>query len=144
MTAPVFVDTNVLIYAVDTFDRQKHEAARLWRAELWKSNRGRISFQVLQEFYAKVAQKWPAASDHARAEVRDLLKWKPVAIDDVVLERGWKIQDRYKLGFWDSLIVAAARISLCGYLLTEDLQSGQEIDGVVVVNPFGAQLDTLS
>jgi predicted nucleic acid-binding protein len=40
--------------------------------------------------------------------------------------------------------VAAARISLCGYLLTEDLQSGQEIDGVVVVNPFGAQLDTLS
>jgi predicted nucleic acid-binding protein len=144
MTVPVFVDTNVLIYAVDTFDRKKHEAARTWRAELWKSNRGRVSFQVLQEFFAKVAQKWPAARDDARAEVRDLLKWKPVTVDEVIIERGWKIQDKYKLSFWDALIVAAARQSLCGYLLTEDLQVGQEIEGVIVVNPFQAQLDDLS
>jgi len=144
MTAPVFVDTNVLIYAVDPFDRRKHEAARIWRAELWKSKRGRISFQVLQEFYAKVTQKSPAARDDARAEVRDLLKWKPVVLDDVVIEHGWKIQDRYKLSFWDSLIVAAARQSLCAYLLTEDLQPGQEIEGLVVVNPFQAGWDTLS
>ena len=67
MTAPVFVDTNVLICAVDTADRRKHEAARAWRTELWKSSRGRISFQVLQEFFAKVTQKWPAARDDARA-----------------------------------------------------------------------------
>jgi predicted nucleic acid-binding protein len=144
MTAPVFVDTNVLIYAVDTFDRRKHEAARMWRAELWKSKRGRVSFQVLQEFYAKVTQKWPAARDDARAEVRDLLKWKPVVLDDGVIEHGWKIQDRYKLSFWDSLIVAAARQSLCAYLLTEDLQAGQEIEGLVVVSPFQASLDALS
>ena len=144
MTAPVFVDTNVLIYAVDVFDRRKHEAARAWRAELWKSNRGRISFQVLQEFYAKVTQKWPAASNDARAEVRDLLKWKPVLVDDAVIERGWKIQDRYKLSFWDALIVAAARQASCRYLLTEDIQAGQEIEGMIVVNPFRASLDTLS
>jgi predicted nucleic acid-binding protein len=67
--------------------------------------------------------------DDARAEIRDLLKWKPVLVDEVVIERGWKIQDRYKLSFWDALIVAAARQSWCGYLLTEDLQAGQEIDG---------------
>ncbi len=144
MTAPVFVDTNVLIYAVDVFDRRKHEAARAWRADLWKSHRGRISFQVLQEFYAKVAQKWPAARDDARAEVRDLLKWKPVLVDEAVIERGWKIQDRYKLSFWDALIVAAARQASCGYLLTEDLQAGQEIDGVTLVNPFHTTLDALS
>jgi predicted nucleic acid-binding protein len=136
MTVPVFVDTNVLIYAVDTFDRPKHEAARTWRAELWKSRRGRISFQVLQEFYAKVTQKWPSAREDARAEIRDLLKWKPAPVDDVTLERGWKIQERYHLNFWDALIVAAARQASCGYLLTEDLQSGQEIDGLVVVDPF--------
>lgn len=138
MSAPVFVDTNVLIYAVDTFDRTKHEAARAWRAELWKSKRGRVSFQVLQEFYAKVTQKWPSAREDARAEIRDLMKWKPVVVDDVTLERGWKIQERYRLSFWDSLIVAAARQAGCGYLLTEDLQAGQEVDGVVVVNPFQA------
>jgi predicted nucleic acid-binding protein len=99
---------------------------------------------VLQEFYAKVTQTWPSARDDARAEVRDLLKWKPVVLDDVVVEHGWKIQDRYKLSFWDSLIVAAARQSLCAYLLTEDLQAGQKIEGLIVVNPFQAQLDALS
>jgi predicted nucleic acid-binding protein len=143
MTAPVFVDTNVLIYAVDTFDRRKNEAARVWRGELWKSNRGRISFQVLQEFFAKVTQKWPAARDDARAEVRDLLKWNPVTVDEFVIERGWKIQDRYKLSLWDALIVSAAKQSSCAYLLTEDLQAGQEIDGVTVVNPFHVGIDGL-
>ncbi len=143
MTAPVFVDTNVLIYAVDKFDRRKNEAARAWRGELWKSNRGRVSFQVLQEFYAKVSQKGPSAQDHARAEVRDLLKWNPVVVDEFVVERGWKIQDRYKLSFWDALIVAAARRSSCAYLLTEDLQAGQDIDGVTVVNPFLVGIDAL-
>jgi len=143
MTAPVFVDTNVLIYAIDTFDPKKNQAARRWRADLWKSNRGRVSFQVLQEFFAKVTQKWPASRDNARAEVRDLLAWSPVVVDDVVIERSWKIQDRYKLSFWDSLIVAAARLSSCQYLLSENFQAGQDIEGLVVVNPFQAQLADL-
>src|SRR5580692_603204 len=51
MTAPVFVDTNVFLYALDPFDLKKQEAARMWREELWKSRLGRISFQVLREFY---------------------------------------------------------------------------------------------
>lgn len=144
MTAPVFVDTNVFIYAIDEADRGKQQAARVWRAELWKSHRGRISFQVLQEFYAKVTQKWPAAKEEARAEVRDLLAWKPVAVEAAIVERGWKIQDRYKLAFWDALIVAAAKQLSCSYLLTEDLQAGQEIDGVLVVDPFRNGPDELA
>jgi len=75
MTALVFVDTNVLLYAVDSADLKKQQASREWREELWKSRARRISFQVLQEFYAKVIQKWPAGRDEARAEVRDLLAW---------------------------------------------------------------------
>ena len=136
MTAAVFVDTNVLIYALDRADPQKQQAARAWRAELWKSRSGRISFQVLQEFYVKVTQKSPAARDLARAEVRDLLTWRPITVDAAILERGWKIQDRYQLSFWDALIVAAAKSLSCRYLLTEDLQADQDIDGVIVVNPF--------
>jgi predicted nucleic acid-binding protein len=144
MTAPVFVDTNVLIYALDHADPRKQQAARVWRAELWKSRRGRVSFQVLQEFFVNVTRKSLSSREDARSEVRDLLSWKPVAVDAFTLERGWKIQDRYKLSFWDALIVAAARQALCGYLLTEDLQAGQEIDGVVVVNPFRASPDELA
>lgn len=143
MSAPVFVDTNVFIYALDTADAKKQQAGRSWRDELWKRRRGRISFQVLQEFYAKVSQKWPNARHEVRAEVRDLMAWRPVVVDALILERGWKLQDRYQLSFWDALIVAAAKSAECGYLLTEDLQAGQELDGVRVVNPFLSDPETL-
>jgi len=136
MTASVFVDTNVLLYALDRSDPKKQEAARAWRAELWKSRSGRISFQVLQEFYVNVAQKWPSACEQARAEVRDLLAWRPAPVDGAILERAWRIQDRYQLSFWDTLVVAAAKSLACRYLLTEDLQADQELDGIMVVNPF--------
>jgi predicted nucleic acid-binding protein len=136
MTAPVFVDTNVFLYALDWEDPKKQEAARAWRAALWKSRLGRISFQVLQEFYVKSTQKWPDNRDEARAEVKDLLAWQPVMVDASILERGWKLQDRYQLSFWDALIVAAAKSIGCRYLLTEDLQTNQDLDGIVVISPF--------
>lgn len=143
MTAPVFVDTNVLINALDYADPRKQKVARAWRAELWKSRRGRISFQVLQEFFVNVTKTSLSSKEDARAEVRDLMAWGPVALDAFTLERGWKIQDRYKLSFWDALIVAAAIRASCSYLLTEDLQEGQDIDGVVVVNPFRSDPDAV-
>lgn len=144
MSAPVFVDSNVLIYAVDTANPAKHEAARLWRSELWKSRLGRISFQVLQEFYANVDRKWPAAREQVRAEIRNLLAWQPVVLDAEILELGWKIQERYQTSFWDALFVAAAKAASCRYLLTEDLQADQEFDGLVVINPFQCNPGELS
>ena len=139
MTALVFVDTNVLIYAIDEGNPKKQATARVWQAELWKSRRGRLSFQVLQEFYSKVCQKSPKVREEARAEIRNLLEWRPVSIDAAILERAWKIQERYKISFWDALIVSAAKAGSCRYLLTEDLQEDQELDGVVVVNPFRSE-----
>jgi predicted nucleic acid-binding protein len=136
MTAPVFVDTNVFLCALDRADLNKQVAARAWREELWKTRLGRISFQVLQEFYVKATQKWPAGRDKARAEVKDLLSWRPVAVDASILERGWKLQDRYQLSFWDALIVSAAKSIDCRYLLTEDLQANQDLDGIIVISPF--------
>ena len=136
MTGPVFVDSNIFLYAVDEADPRKQRVARDWRAELWKSRMGRVSFQVLNEFYVNAVRLNPHASDEARAEVRDLLGWNPVVMDAALMERGWKLQDRYQLSFWDSLIVAAAKTASCGFLLTEDLQDGQKLDGVEVVNPF--------
>ncbi len=139
MSATVFVDTNVLIYALDRADLKKQERARAWRTKLWERKCGRISFQVLQEFYANVVRKWPSASELARSEIRNLLAWRPVIADIELLERGWKIQDRYHLAFWDALIIAAAKSSSCHFLLTEDLQAGQDLDGIIVIDPFQTQ-----
>jgi predicted nucleic acid-binding protein len=136
MTGPIFVDTNVFIYAVDLADPQKQQAAQSWLSGLWKTRRGRLSLQVIHEFYAKVCRKNPSVRDQARAEARALFAWRPVPMDTVLVEDAWKLQDRYQLSFWDALIVAAAKSITCSALLTEDLQSGQDFDGVLVVNPF--------
>lgn len=136
MTANVFVDTNVLLYALDRSNLKKQAAAREWRAALWYNKRGRISVQVLQEFYANVLRKWPSARDDARSEVQNLAAWRPLPMDTELLVRSWQLQDRFRLSFWDSLIVAAAKLSACQYLLTEDLQPGQDFDGITVISPF--------
>lgn len=143
MTAPVFVDTNVFLYALDPADRSKQQAARMWRETLWKRRLGRISFQVLQEFYVKAARKWPDTRAEIRAEVRDLLFWDPLAVDAAILDHGWKLQDRFQLSFWDALIIAAAKRLECGLLLTEGLQPNQILEGIKIINPFQTNPSTL-
>jgi hypothetical protein len=94
MTEPVFVDSNVPVYALDERDPRKQVAAWSWRQELWRTGRRRISFQVLQECYAQLLRIWPERRTEAQAEVRDRLAWKPVAVDVAILERSWKPQHR--------------------------------------------------
>ena len=138
MTGPVFVDTNVLVYARHAGHPAKQRRAAAWMADLWGSRRGRVSFQVLQEYYATVTQKLRPAvpPDAARADVRNLLRWRPAAVNAELCEQAWRVQDRFRFSYWDSLIVAAAQIQACRTLLTEDLEAGQDLDGVRVVNPF--------
>lgn len=136
MNAPIFVDTNVFVYWVDGSDRTKQQKAAAWIEHLWKARTGRVSFQVLQEFFFAATRRKPGSVDQIRAEVRHLLAWHPAAIDAPLLERAWKIQDRYRLSFWDSLIVAAAKTASCRWLLTEDLQPGQMLDEITVIDPF--------
>jgi predicted nucleic acid-binding protein len=136
MNGLIFVDTNVLLYAVDSSDTQKHATARTWREHLWNTKRGRLSFQVLQEFYANVLRRWPDSVGSARVEVIDLLSWQPVVINGWILSSGWELQDRYKISFWDALIVAGALASGCKFLLSEDFQHGQKLGSLEVVSPF--------
>ena len=138
MTALFFVDSNVLIYCYDSAAPGKQTRANLWMEYLWHSRRGRLSIQVLQEFYVNVTQKVKPGLDRARArqEIRDLTSWHAVVNNSLALLVAWDIQDRYGLSHWDSLIVAAAQETSCRFLLTEDLQHGQDFEGVVVVNPF--------
>jgi predicted nucleic acid-binding protein len=136
MNAPVFVDTNVLVYALDAGATQKQPVARAWRDALWRNRLGRISFQVLQEFYVQACRLNPQEKPAIRADIRDLLAWDPVVCDGSVLLDAVSIQDDFGVSFWDSLIIAAALTADCRYLLTEDLQHGQDLRGMVVVNPF--------
>jgi predicted nucleic acid-binding protein len=137
MTALYFVDTNVLVYQNDVSNPRKKEAADEWMARLWREASGRVSYQVLIEYYANAVRLWPRDSlEQVRADIRDLWDWEPMPIDGQVIELAWDTQSRNGLSWWDSLIVAAADLSGCDHLLTEDLQDGQQIGPVRVVNPF--------
>jgi predicted nucleic acid-binding protein len=138
MTATVFVDTNVLVYARDASEVEKQPKAEAWMRYLWREKSGRLSFQVLNEYYFTVTGKLQPGLDpaEARNEVRSLLAWRPVPADRRVLEGAWSVQDRYQLAWWDSLIVAAARAAGSRFLLTEDLQHHQVLGDLTVLNPF--------
>ncbi|HVD14337.1 MAG TPA: PIN domain-containing protein [Actinomycetota bacterium] len=143
---PVFVDTNVLVYARDASEPGRQPQALAWIEHLWRTRTGRLSFQVLQEYYATTTRRLRPGlhPEQARADVRDLLAWRPVPTGAEVLEAGWRVEDRFGLSCWDGLIVAAARIAGCEYLLTEDLQHGSDLDGLRVIDPFQVTPDALS
>lgn len=140
MTGLGFVDSNVLVYWLDVSEPEKQRHAETWLQHLWATRTGRLSFQVLLEFYVIVTQKIDItlSREEARTVARTLVAWDPVLTDHRTITGAWAIQDRYQVSWWDSLIVSAAQIARCSYLLTEDLQHGQNLGGVEVVDPFRA------
>jgi len=138
VSEPVFVDTNVLVYLRDSTDPEKQRRAAEWMGHLWERGTGRISAQVLQEYYVTVTSELEPGlpPEEAREDVAALEAWKPFYPDARLFEEAWSVEDRYGFSFWDALVVASARRLGCGTLLTEDLQEGQDLDGVVVRNPF--------
>lgn len=138
MTDPVFVDTNVFLYARDAGEPAKRPRAVSWLEHLWAERLGRTSMQVLSEYYVNATRKLdPGLSpDEAWDDVEMLLSWNPLPIDGPLLQAGREIERRHRLSWWDSLIVAAARLQGCSLLLSEDLQDGAVIAGVTVRSPF--------
>lgn len=141
----MFVDTNVLVYARDASELEKQPVAREWIDRLWRTRQGRLSVQVLNEYYVTVTRKLhPGMSrGDAQADIRDLVSWDPMPVDAALLNHAWEVENRFGLQFWDALIVASAQQAGCRHLLTEDLQDGQDLDGVLVVSPFTHMPDRL-
>lgn len=133
----VFVDTNVLLYAVDPRDPAKQSLAQAWLRRCWEAGCGRLSTQVLNELYANIRRLAPSLpTEDARRVVREYRAWAPFLVDDETVDTAWSLQDRFAFSYWDALLVAAALQQGCRWLLTEDLQHGQQVDSLRIVNPF--------
>lgn len=134
-----FLDSNVFIYSLDETDVAKHETAeRLIHAAL-QTRQGAISFQVVQETLNIVARKLPiplTPEDARRFLDRVLAPLWRVYPSPALYGHALDLQGRFRFSFYDSLIVAAALEARCSRLLTEDLQHGQQIDGMTIENPF--------
>lgn len=138
MKGRIFVDTNILIYAHDLDAGPRHDIAASVVEELWENENGIMSTQVLQEFYINVTKKInkPLSQAHARGIIENYLSWHiEVNEPDTVLQAS-EIEERHLLSFWDALIIAAASRAKVDKILTEDLNHGQKIEGILIENPF--------
>ena len=133
-----FIDTNLLVYAYDADAGMKHTKAQKVLLDCWENESGCLSTQVLQEFYVtvthKLAKKIPP--QEARAVIETYRAW-PIflpTIDDILSAS--EAEERYGFSFWDSLIIVAAQKLGAANLASEDLQDGQQIGSLKIINPL--------
>ncbi len=138
MSDKYVVDTNVLVYAYDRSAGRKHERAQALIEELWKSGSGVLSTQVLQEFCVNLRRKagQPLPADAVRRLIQDYSSWEIVVNTADSILQALDIEARYRISFWDALILQSAESSGATLVYSEDLASGQKYGSVRVVNPF--------
>jgi predicted nucleic acid-binding protein len=138
MSAKTFVDTNILVYAHDLDAGPKNSIAREIVAGLWETRSGILSTQVLQEYFVAITKKVPNPLNvaQARRSVRNYCAWEVVVNDSQIILQATEIQEAHTLSFWDALIVSAAFAGNAETILTEDLNHGQRIEGILIRSPF--------
>lgn len=136
MSDAVFVDTNVFYYAHDDSNPRKRERARALIEHVMRERTGRISLQVLQEFFSAVTRKLRMDADQAQRAVAFYAELNVIPLDKIDLLAAITFHRSHQVSIWDALIIRAAELSGCRVLYTEDLQAGFRIGKLEVVNPF--------
>lgn len=132
-----FVDTNILAYAHNTAEPEKHEQAAALLLDLWADRAGVVSTQVLGELYSVLTRKMDVAPADAREIVLLYAAWPVVETDVPMLAAAMERHEREQVAWWDALIVEAAIRAGAPRLATEDFQAGRVFDGTLeVVNPL--------
>jgi predicted nucleic acid-binding protein len=138
MSDRCFVDTNILVYAHDRSAGLKHKRARRLVEDLWNSGLGVLSTQVLQELCVNLQRKAgnPLSVEDTRRLLQDYLSWEIIVNTPASVIQALEIELRYKVSFWDALILQAAESSGAALLYSEDLATGQRYGALRVVNPL--------
>lgn len=140
MTGKTFLDSNVLVYSVDESPAEKTKHARAIELLSAEPESLVVSTQVLQEFYVVTTRKLrsPLSEERAAKAVRGIAKLEVVGVDASLVLAAIDTSRTVRISLWDALIVEAASCAGCGRVLSEDLNAGQEIRGVMIENPFAA------
>jgi len=140
MSDVVFVDSNILLYAHDADAGLKRDRAVEVLRTLWESGAGRLSVQVLQEFYVNVTKRTKPATPVEQSTAREVVSsygaWVREPTTPATVTRAIDIAAMAQLAFWDALIVASAEQAEATHLYSEDLNTGQIVAGVTIVNPL--------
>jgi predicted nucleic acid-binding protein len=138
MSDRYFVDTNVLVYAHDSSAGIKHERAKALLEELWRDRSGVLSTQVLQELAVNLRRKarHPLDARATREIIADYLTWTVVTNSGESILEALEFETRYRVSFWDALVLQAANAAGADLVYSEDLSDGQVYGNVRVVNPL--------
>jgi predicted nucleic acid-binding protein len=133
-----FCDTNIFVYAHDPSATEKHRRAVQLIDRLWDSGAGTLSVQVLQELFVTLTRKLPSPLDprEARAIIGDLTSWRVIEPAGADVLTAIDCSMRWQISFWDAMLITTAAKGEATVLWSEDLNDGQEYDGVTVRNPF--------
>lgn len=136
MIVECFLDTNILLYAASRNPAQT--AKKRIAADLLQEKAFGLSAQVVQEFYVVATRKadFKMSSDQALAWLESLEAFPCLALDMTLVKNAVVLSARYQLSYWDGAILAAADALGAPLLYSEDLNHGQDYDGVRVLNPF--------
>ena len=137
MTGRVFVDTNILIYALDPTDPVKRQVSADLLKTTIASRSLTLSPQSLNETYRVLVQRrrlMPVSA--ARTYIRTLAPWAIAPLDAKTTERAFTVEDETGCGWWDCLMLAAALQSECRLFVSEELQNGRNVAGMRIANPF--------
>ena len=139
MSARFFLDTNIFVYTFDTKAPAKAKrAARLIR-QAADTGEGVVSYQVVQEFFNVAFRRFSRPMNVAEAEQYLVTVFRPllaVHSSPTLYVEALRVSGKYRLSWYDSIIIAAALQAQCGMLYSEDLQHGQELEGLRIENPF--------
>lgn len=139
MNAESFIDTNIFVYQLERLDARKADIADGLIEHGIETQTACISFQVIQECINTAIRKAevPLTEEELRKYLEDVLAPLCRVQPDIRLyQKSLEIRFRYRFGFYDALIVAAAVEAGCKTLYTEDLIHGQQVEGVTITNPF--------
>ena len=136
MTSKIFIDTNILVYALDKAEPKKQEKARELLRKTESDRLGVISTQVLQEYYVVATQKLKVEPELTKRIISSLSKFEVIIINQPIIEKAIDISISNKISFWDALIISSAVAARCRIIWTEDLNHGQSINKIKIENPF--------
>ncbi|HHS12301.1 MAG TPA: PIN domain-containing protein [bacterium] len=134
-----FIDTNILVYSFDNDNVHKKDISLKLISDALTQSKGIISYQVIQEFLNVAIKKFkvPLNIEDSRKYLTVVLEPLCEVYSSIALyHRALEIVERWQLSFFDSLIISAALQSECEIIYTEDLQHGQKIFDLEIVNPF--------
>ncbi len=138
MATRSFIDTNVLIYAEASDAPVKQRVALDLLKQLYDEALGVLSTQVLQEYCNVALKKLYLPARHVRAQLDLYGQFEVILVTPAIIHAALDLHQTRSIAFYDAIIVATAQTAGCDVVLSEDMNTGESLAGVRIVNPFGA------